>query len=226
MNAGEPGTGSQSRTRVETAVQTRSESVSYVISQSGLVATYIHEDLAGLVNVWHLDLATRLGVPQELAHSNEELVELLCEDLAHMLRASLVSRVHLLLYDPEPRPAPTGGTECFPLLYKATYEISVQRGLRQEGGRRRNGLLDPPRLPDVGSMEFAILIDWHPKATPEQRARARYPTYTFDWAPAGDTYDATTLVEYRKGSLTADGATIVERLESAVPHTLNFLETR
>ena len=37
-------------------------------------------------------------------------------------------------------------------------------------------------------------------------------------------YDRTTLVKYRDGSLTADGATIVRRGEEATPGALRYLD--
>lgn len=199
-----PGIGSRSLTYAEPETEERSKTISYVLTQSAAVAAYVHDDLARLVDAWKIDLAALLRMPRDHVFSNDQLIALLCEDIAHMLRNALVSRVRFLLHEHEP----TADTGVFPLLYMATYEISVERGLRPVRAQRVNGLIDPPNLPRG---DFAILIDWHPNASPAQRDRVRYPTYQFDWRPTGGTYDATTLVRYREGSLTADGATIIAR---------------
>jgi hypothetical protein len=210
--------GTQSRTRTHEETRTTSRTVSYLITQSEAVAWYLHEDLATFVESQQIDLSDVLGIPlDQRTYRNSELIELLCDDIAHMLREGLVSRVHLLLYD---RQVDTS-SGAFPLIYKATYEISLQRGLSTEGARRRGGLLRPP---EFGAGEFAILIDWHRDANHSRRRRIGYPAYNLNWVPPDQRYDGTTLVKYRDGSLTADGAVIVRRGEEAVPGALSYLD--
>jgi hypothetical protein len=213
----QPG-GTQSRTFTREDTRTASRTVSYTITQSEAVAWYVHEDLASFVDSQHIDLAEVLGIPyDQRSFTNAELIELLCDDIAHLLREGLVERVHLLLYHAEKDLT----TNAYPLLYKATYEISLQRGLQTEGPTRRGGLLRPP---DFAAGEFAILVDWHPDADRERRRRVSYPSYNLNWISPDRSYDRTTLVRYRDGSLTADGAMIVRRGEEATAASLRYLD--
>jgi hypothetical protein len=212
------GAGTQSRTRTQAGTRTTSRTVSYLITQSEAVAWYLHEDLRRFVDSQQVNLSELLGIPDaEPTHTDDELVELLCDDIAHMLRDGLVRRLHLLVYDEQKDLT----SNAYPLLYKATYEISLQRGLSTEGARRRGGLLRPPEL---GAGRVAILIDWHPDADAARRQRVRYPSYNMNWVAPDRRYDATTLVHYRDGSLTADGAVIVRRGEEASPAALRYLD--
>jgi hypothetical protein len=205
-------------TRSRTYARTESRTVSYVITQSAAVAWYIREDLARFVAQKKIDLSEALAVPhRERTYTDPQLVELLCDDIAHMLREGLVRRVHLLLYHDEL----DAGTGAFPLLYKATYEISEQPGLSTKGLKRQGGLLQPP---DFAAGELAMLIDWNPDADRMSRRRVRYPSYNLNWVTPDRRFDPTTLVKYRKGSLTGVGVTIVWRDEEATSASLRYLD--
>lgn len=208
----------RARTHAREETRTASRTVSFLITQSEAVAWYVHEDLLSFVSSQDVDLSEALGIPHEQrSYANHELVELLCDDIAHMLRDGLVSRLHLLVHDPQLDPS----TKAYPLLYKATYEISLQRSLATEAARRRGGLL---QAPEFAGGRFAILIHWHPDADPERRRHVCYPRYNLNWVAPDRSFDGTSLVHYRDGSLTADGATIVRRGEEATPGALRYLD--
>ena len=203
------GTGTQALTFTHVQNKTQVKTVSHVITQSEAVATYIHEDLSDLVQNMHVDLTHVLALPANRATSNSRiLLEYLYEDIGLLLRNALISRVHFLLYDPHM----DSMTKAYPVLYEATYEIMLQRGLQQQGPQRHGGLLTPPKHL-IGHVDFVILVDWHPNADMMRRQRAVSPTYHFNWVSPQCRYDPTSLVRFREGALTMDGATIINRVE-------------
>jgi hypothetical protein len=185
---------------------------------SEAVAWHVHQDLVRVVETRDVELAELLGIPDEgRTQSDAELLELLGDDIAHLARDGLMSRVHLLVHETELDAA----TGAYRLLHRATYEAGEPRSARGEGSRRSGGLL---RAADLASGGFAMLIGWHAGADPEQRERVTNPAYNLDWRAPEGRYDRVTLVRYRDGSLTADGAAIVRRGEEAVAAALRYLD--
>lgn len=216
MSSNPPGTGTQANTFTFVQGQTQVKVYSYEITQSAAVEFYIHEDLEQFVKDRNIDLPTLLCIlPGRRSYTDEQLIQLLCADIGHMLRDSLITRVHFLLYDPQI----DASTQAYPLFYQATYEVTLQRGVKQQGPQRLGELLAPPQnIPrDAG---FAILLEWHPNSDMDRRQGVIYPSYNLNWVSPQSRYDPTSLVRYREGSLTADGATIVNRSESTTPGAL------
>src|SRR6266700_2939342 len=99
-----PGTGTQANTfaYVQGQTQVKVKTYNYVITQSEAVADFLLEDLDLLVKERNIDLSTLLGIPSgRRSYTDQQLLQLLCADIGHMLRDSLIIRVHFLLYDPQ-----------------------------------------------------------------------------------------------------------------------------
>lgn len=217
MSTNSPGTGSQSNTFAHVQGKTQVKTASYTITQSEAVAIYIYEDLTLMIQQRNINLSKLLAIPSgQNRYTDTQMIEFMCDDIAHMLRDGLIQKVHFLLYDQQI----DATTKAYPLFYQATYEVSLQRGLKPAGPQRHGGSLAPPQSVPRNT-GFAILLDWHPNADMDRRQRVVYPAYNMNWVTPGAQYDATTLVRYREGSLTADGATIVERNELTTPNSLH-----
>jgi hypothetical protein len=210
--------GSKTETYAYTKATAAAVVVPRVVTQSEQVARYFTEDLTYFLQETGINLLDELHIPTEYAHSNREALEMLYDDLAHMLRDQLITGIQLLLAEPKLDP----NTHAYPLRYHAMYLVEMPARGAQAGGsaqemqaRRLGGYLAPPRQSWVGA-RFALLIDWNRSAT-ERRLQARRPEYCFDWVTGGTRYDATTLIRYREGGLTSEGAQVVRRSEAKSP---------
>ena len=190
-----------------------------IVTQTEQIARYFSEDLSKFVEDTNIDLIRELQIPPEYAEingdlDNETIVEMLFDDIAHMLRDTLITGVHLLLSERQI----DANTGAYPLRYHAEYTITqtvARNNKNVEEGKRWGGHLAPPK-DTWRNARFALLIDWNPSAN-ERRRQVRRPHYCFDWVPEHSRFDDTTLVRYRAGGMTTDGAT-VNRQESASPN--------
>lgn len=206
--------GSQTETYANTKDTTEVTVVARVMTQSEQIARYFTDDLQRFVQVAHINLMQELAIPAEYASSNEEVIEMLYDDLTHMLREGLITGVHLLLSEPRLDP----NSHAYPLRYHAQYLINAPSGVArtlQNNAQRFGGELAPlQRIWE--NARFALLIDWNPSANARRR-QVRRPAYCFDWVPDQDRFDATCLIRYREGGMTYNGVVVVERTESASP---------
>jgi hypothetical protein len=193
------------------------------IVQSEQIARYFTEDLEKFIEDTHIDLMQQLDIPPYFAQSSREVLEMLSDDLAHMLRDSLITGIHLLLSNPHIDP----NIQAYPLRYHAEYTITTIRS--NDGGRditparpaseyikrRTNGYLKPPDGSWIGA-KFALLIDWNTSLS-ERRRTAGPPYYFFDWVPKNEVYEATSQVRFREGGMELDGVEVVHRREWKSP---------
>lgn len=216
MDFSDVGVSSRSR-RAETEDKTRLTTETDPITQSEEIARYLGEDLAGIVKQANIDLKTYLHVSQESLLDMMSIVKRLCADIEQMLRHRLIRGVHLLLSDPSEDPSVSNATHT--LSYHARYLIyQPERVLRGGSELPWGGPLLPP--PDAtGGMRFAVLIEWSPDSSADDRACVHWPTYLFNWVPEGATFDAAGLVSYKFGGLMAAGATVT-RVEFSTPENL------
>jgi len=205
---------SQTETYESTKQTVKTQVTPRVATQSEQVARYFVDDLTHFVQDTNIDLIKELDIPSEDNISNSEAIEMLFEDLAHMLRDNIITGIHLLLSDPQRDP----NSGAFPLRYHAMYLVSqsshTQRSLSPTT-QRAGGSLALPRNVWLEA-RFTLLIDWNTSAN-ERRRQVRRPEYCFDWVPKQAKYDATTLIRYREGNMTVNGAAVVERRESRSP---------
>ncbi len=210
---------SSSQTETYTATQDTTEAIvtPLVLTQTLQIARYFTEDLSHLVNLANIDLIRVLEIPPDprgFSRTRKDIIQMLYEDLTHMLREGLIIAIHLLLSNPETDP----NTGAYPLRYHATYTIHQQaEGERRLLGQvqRFGGRIAPPERVWVRA-RFALLIDWDLSAN-ERRRQVRRPLYCFDWVPETAHFDARSLIRYRDGGLTYNGATLVARTEARSP---------
>lgn len=191
------------------------------IAQSEQIARYFTEDLEKFLADTHINLIRQLSIPSHFAQSSREVLVMLSDDLAHMLRDSMITGIHLLLSNPNIDP----NTRAYALRYHAEYTITAAkragegRDIRPDkesyNSQRINDHLRPPNGSWVGA-KFALLIDWNPTLS-QRRRNARPPEYWFDWMPSNDAFDATSQVRFRDGGMAFDGARVVDRREWKSP---------
>ncbi len=184
-----------------------------LIVQSEQIARYFTEDLLHLVNIADINIAKELQVPDGYSHAREELIEMLYDDLSHMLRNGLITGIHLLLSEPEP----DKNVNAYVLRYHAQYLIDNPERSLKTGASQSGGVIAPPKNIWSGA-RFVLLIDWNANVG-DQHRDVRRPEYLFDWVPEEGRYDGTMLVRYRDGGMTVNGAT-VERREFTLPKAL------
>ena len=205
---------SQTETYNYTKDTTRVTVTPRTMTQSEQIARYFTEDLTHFIKLAHINLIEELKIPAEYANDTDEIIEMLYDDLAHMLREGLITGINLLLS--EPKRDPNSG--AYPLRYHAMYVVQqpsrTQRTL-QSNAQRFGGMLAPPNKVWENA-RFAMLIDWNPSAN-ERRRQVRRPEYCFDWVPEQSRFDASTLIRFREGGMAFNGATVVVRTESQSP---------
>ncbi|HEY0754315.1 MAG TPA: hypothetical protein VGD98_10165 [Ktedonobacteraceae bacterium] len=178
------------------------------IKQSEYIANYFTADLTEVIALTNFNLATELNLPSNYFRNNADIIAMLYDDIAHMLRDNLIVGIHLLLSDKDM----DRSLGAYPVRYHAQYtivpaEAGVTPNLSQPDFGRP---LAPP--PDViRQTQLILLIDWNPRAQ-SSRSHLRRPSYNFDWVPEAARFDATTVLHYRSGSLSVDGA-VVKRSE-------------
>lgn len=204
-------TSSGTTTFIDSDETTFSTVVPSIIARSEHIALYFADDLEEFLHLTHVDLADELHIPSEYSQNPRDIVSMLYDDLSHMLRDELITGIHLLLCDSQLDP----NTSAYPVRYHVQYTIDASTShtppSTSSQPQRFGGLIAPPR--DVLRYKrFALLIDWNSSAN-SKRNRVRRPDYNFDWVPESEKYDATTVVSYRPGGLTVDGAMVIRRTE-------------
>lgn len=197
-------TSSGTKTYADTSATAKTTVVSNAFTRSEHIATYFADDLEEFVRITHTDLATELQVPPEYSQDTHDIITMLYDDLAHMLRDELITGIHILLSDITIDP----NSSAYPVRYHVQYTIDLTPSASStptqpllEGGK-----INPPRDAS-GSTAFALLIDWN-KAAGNKRYAVRRPDYNFDWVPKTSVLDATTILRFREGALTTDGARV------------------
>lgn len=216
MNSPNVGVGSKTRS-AETEVKTRLTTETDPITQSEEIARYLGNDLRGIVKKANIDIKSYLHVSQEALLDTEGVIKRLCADIEQMLRHRLIRGVHLLLSDPTQDPSASNTT--YKLNYYARYLISQPERVLRGGSEPPWGdeLLPPPDA--TQGMRFAVLIEWSPDSSAEDRASVHWPNYLFNWVREEAAFDARGLVSYRFGGMMAAGAT-VKRVEFATTESL------
>lgn len=200
--------GSVTETYAETKQTVEVTVIPRIMTQSQEIARYFTDDLNQFLKDTRINLAKALEIPSEYTQDEDMLVEMLFDDLTHMLRDGLITGIHLLLSDPNP----DKNTRAYPLTYHARYVINMpERNLKVASARQFGGRLSPPKKFKAGT-RFALLIDWNQNAN-ERRRQVRKPDYCFNWVPETVRYDETTVVRFREGGMTVDSATVT-RYES------------
>ena len=207
-----PGAASGTTTYIETDQTAQSVVIPSIVTRSESIALYFADDLEEFLRLSHIDLARELHIPSDYSHDPKDIVELLYDDLSHMLRDELITGIHLLLSDDEQDP----NTGSYLVRYHVQYTIDASQGQTPPGGspQRFGGLIAPPRDAWTGA-RFALLIDWNASAR-SKRQHVRRPIYNFDWVPESARFDATSVLCYREGELAVDGARVI-RKETHLP---------
>lgn len=222
-NAGNVGTGSGTETYAEVK-ETVVVSVDLsTVTYAEQIARYFFDDVSDFLQKTGINFATYLQLPANSDYPTEleELMEMLYDDLAHMLRDHLITGFHLLLSEPKPDPSMNN---AYPLRYHALYNIYLpQRTLNplppDEEATIRGGRLAPPDKVLFRDARFDMLVDWDPAATDARMHKVRRPDYWFNWVPESARFDETRLVAYREGRFES-GHARVGRIESAA-HNLH-----
>ncbi len=207
---------SQTETYATTEETTEVTVTPVVMTQTEQIAGFFIDDLTHFIHLTNIDLLKELEIPREpdYSGSREDILHLLYEDLTHMLREGLISGIHLLLSESQP----DANTGRYMLRYHATYTIDQaqqgQRRLQADVERFGGTLIPPPHVWEKA--RFALLIDWN-RSVAERRRQVHRPRYFFDWVPPSARFDERSLVRYREGGLTYNGATVVERTEARSP---------
>jgi hypothetical protein len=188
----------------ETTIQ--ANVMSHTRTQSDQLARYFAEDLEQLVSLAKINLAKEFGFPPEYPSSNQDVIDMLYEDLAHMLRGNLITGIHLVLREPHADP----NTGFYPVRYHVHYTVgSKTENISGISHGHLGGLTPPP--PEVWQdARFALLIDWN-STTKERVCR---PEYLFDWIPDEAHFDSTNLIHYRNEHLAVDGASVLQMTEA------------
>jgi hypothetical protein len=210
-----PGVGAHVDVFAATKETTEATVIPRIVTQSQQIARYFTDDLKYFLRETGFDLIKYLDIPDDYPQDTDEVIEMLYEDTSHLIRDKLITGINLLISDPDPDPNLRG---AYRLRYYALYQLEVpNRVLKLEDAKRFGGYLAPPPAAWRGTRyRFALLIDWEPSAN-EKRRKAMRPEYCFDWVPEQASFDARTLVRYRSGGMTMDGARVVTRDELASP---------
>ena len=219
MTTSGPGSASSTSTYLTTEQTVQAIIVPKIITQSDEIATYFSEDLEEFVRLTHTDLALAFQVPHEYSQNTRDIINMLYEDISHMLRDGLITGIHLVLSDNTMDP----GANAFIVRYHAQYlldnpnisTMSTQPLNEPQPDGRFGGLLAPPKDVWRDSL-FALLIDWSPTAR-NRRQGIRRPDYCFDWVTQEKRFDATNVLQFRNGGLAVDSATVAKRAEFSPP---------
>ncbi|HEY1351782.1 MAG TPA: hypothetical protein VGF67_19345 [Ktedonobacteraceae bacterium] len=210
-----PGSGTQSTLFALSDTTEEVKVLPYTITQPMQIARYFIDDVREFLRKTGIDLIHYLGIENEPSYPGDlaEIVNFLYDDIAHLIRDGLIAAINILVSDKDPDPH----LGMYVLRYHATYLIgSPVRPLRPEQAQRFGGYLDPPaRIWQDNNFRFDLLIDWNPGTSPQQRRRAVRPEYLFDWVTEQSSFDGSTLLHYRSGGMTMDGAQLVSREEAA-----------
>jgi hypothetical protein len=192
-----------------TATRTQSYTVPRVATKTQQISRYLADDLCGLVEDAQIDLKDSLGMPPDgYTTTDEFLAHLICNDIEQMLRDGLITGVHFLLSEDTQDP----NTGFYNLRYHVEYQIDndqvAQRSLGGNALQQFGERLTPPSAATVKA-RFALLIDWSPRITLDDIKEVQRPRYFFDWLPANNRFDGTSLVRFSVGGL----GTEVTRIE-------------
>lgn len=172
-----------------------------IIARSHEVALYFAEDLLQLVNAANIDLASEFQVPLEYSQDPKDIVDMLYEDIAHMLRNGLITGMHLILSDSDM----DKGTNAYKVRYHVHYQVDTSSLATSSGinaGTRTGLEFGPPRK-IWHDARFRLLIDWSPSVR-DAIHQVRRPEYCFDWVIEENRFDATNLHAFRDGQMTGD----------------------
>ena len=203
--------GSKTETYLSTDSTVETYVVPRIVTKSDQIAHYFVDDLEKLVDIAHIDLVEVLQIPIDYSQDASDIILMLHEDLSHMLRDQLITGIHLLLSDKDM----DANTGAYPLRYHADYVVG--RSLQPSSNAQRfGGNIAPPKHV-WRDARFTLLIDWNPSAS-DRRRQVRRPDYCFDWVPEEARFDATSLVRYREGGMSVDGATVTRDEAAAAEH--------
>jgi hypothetical protein len=206
MVANPGSSGSSSSTFVTTRNTTVATVVPTVITQSDQIALYFSEDLEELVRVAGINLAEAFQIPMDYSHDPRDIITLLYEDIAHMLRDGLITGIHLILSDNQT----DKGTNAYLVRYHVQYQVHPLQSSFATSipfpSQRQGGLVAPPAKV-WRDARFALLIDWSDQVK-DRRHEIRRPNYCFDWIAEEESFDAGNVVCYRHGQMVVDSATL------------------
>jgi hypothetical protein len=200
------------REYVETTPDATATVVAASFTQSEAIATYFHDDLERFLQRTQLSLFEYLQVPGGM--TPRELLNLLYDDLAHLLRDRLITGMHIILYNP----TFDATRQAYPIVWHAQYLIEWPARVLNPGSQPAESWGGRLNVPEGAWMnaKFAIIIDWAADARDRRSLARRANGYWFDWVARGNRYDASSLVQYQNGGMSVEGA-VVRRDVSAVP---------
>src|SRR5258708_1104731 len=167
------------------------------LEDSRSIAQYLVQGIQELVSHMNLDLASYLG---SSGKETRELLEMLREDIEHMLYDELINGIRLVIE----RQRKNQAMEPRLYLYQANYTI-VYNGRASVIPATMGGLIAPPA--NLGPhIQFDLQMDWKQPITEDQWRKVRPPFYHFDWSPWMTNvaiYNDKNLVLYREGTFIA-----------------------
>jgi len=169
--------------------------------RSEQVADYFTQDLYLLVKRARIDLASEFQVPPEYSRDLEDIVELIRQDIMHMLDDGLIDGMRLILSDSEM----DKGTNAYAVRYQVRYQVDVSTldpTIMSNGDAMGSGFGPPGRI--WHNARFTLLIDWLPSAH-NVLNQVRRPNYHFDWVTEENYFDATNLFSLNRPGVVLDG---------------------
>ena len=159
------------------------------------IAYYLLEDIETLVKSFNFNLASYFG---SYGKRNEEILDLLYEDIVHMLEEDIINEIRLVIERQDKKLFRRSRL----YLYQAIYIIRpIDDGFGMD--TRVGGMIAPPT--NLGlHIQFDLQIGWKPSIVEKQQnPKVHRPFYHFDWNPREaniETNNVRHLILYRVGT--------------------------
>src|SRR5437763_766119 len=117
-----PGVGARVDVFAATVNTVETTVIPRIVTQSQQIARYFTDDLKHFLRQTGFNLIKYLDIPDDYPQDTEEIIEMLYEDLSHLIRDKLIIGINLLISDPDPDPNLQG---AYRLRYHALYQLEV-----------------------------------------------------------------------------------------------------
>lgn len=195
-----------------------------ILIKAESIARYFIEDLEALIRNTNIDLPAYIQqTPGELQLNNRDVLSMLYDDIAHMLRDEVIIGLHVLFSDEQKN----DDLNSYPLRYLAKYSFDKIGNNNLEEIKSLKSISGPLAPPENiwCNAHFALTAKWNPIARLDRYLRIRRPSYNFDWQsesprsqeskPQRELYDGANLRLYREEVVTINQALLFIREEFA-----------